>query len=61
MTVYTKKTFREHINVSASTLQRWMNKVYYEDLKAIGYDKTSRILQTPVLNWLCEYFGVKDL
>jgi hypothetical protein len=61
MKIYTKKTFHELIGVSASTLQRWMNKVYYNELKALGYEKNSRILQTPVLKWLCEYFGVKDI
>jgi hypothetical protein len=61
MKVYTKKSFHEYIGLSSTTLRVLMNKKYYEDLKAIGYDKTSRILQTPVLNWLCEYFGVKDL
>ncbi|MDR3093873.1 MAG: hypothetical protein LBU62_04430 [Bacteroidales bacterium] len=57
--IHTKKSFHEYIGISASTLRLLMNKKHFDELKALGYEKTSRILQTQVQQWLCEYFGVK--
>jgi len=39
----TKKELRQTLGVSATTLNRWLNVLYYEQLKPHGYRKCQRI------------------
>ena len=40
--------------VSGSTLQTWMNRRYYEELKKLGYTKKQRILLPAQVAFLFE-------
>lgn len=40
--------------VSGSTLQNWMNRRYYDDLKKLGYHKNQKILLPPQVKFLFE-------
>jgi transcriptional regulator with XRE-family HTH domain len=42
----------ELLGVSASTLRNWLNKRYFEELKAYDYDPNQKILTPKQLNYL---------
>lgn len=48
----TKKNVRIMLNISASTLNRWLNIRYFEELQQIGYQKNDRILNPKIVNYL---------
>lgn len=51
-TVKTKKELAIMLQVSPSTLRRWLNQKYYSNLKFLGYTKNQRILTPGQLNYL---------
>ena len=50
----TKSELAELCGVSCSTLQTWLNRRYYEDLKKLGYNKKQRILLPCLVKFLFE-------
>jgi len=50
----TKSELAEKCGVSCSTLQTWMNRRYFEELKKLGYNKKQRILLPPLVKFLFE-------
>jgi Mn-dependent DtxR family transcriptional regulator len=56
----TKKELAEILNVSPSTLQKYLNERYLHRLESIGYDKNSRILMPKVLNEIAEILDIED-
>ena len=40
----TKKEFSEKLKISDTTRRKYLNQIYYEDLKKIGYIKTQKLL-----------------
>jgi hypothetical protein len=40
----TKSELARLCNVTPKTIQGWCNKRYFEDLKALGYSKTQKVL-----------------
>ncbi|MDR1155463.1 MAG: helix-turn-helix transcriptional regulator [Bacteroidales bacterium] len=57
--VLTKKEFAIIVGVSSSTLSRWLNRRYYDELVPLGYVKGERILSPKVLAWLCDQLAVE--
>ncbi len=57
--VLTKKEFAIIMGISSSTLQRWLNRMYYDELVPLGYVKEERILKPKVLAWLCNHLAVE--
>jgi len=43
-TTLTKKEFSEKLKISDTTRRKYLNQIYYEDLKELGYFKNQKIL-----------------
>lgn len=50
----TKSELAGLCGISCSTLQRWMNRRYFDELKKLGYDKKQRILLPVLVKFLFE-------
>lgn len=53
----TKAELCEMCGFSSSTLRRYMNQMYFEDLKKVGYKTTQQILTPKILEKFFELFG----
>ncbi len=47
-----KKELRTLLNISASTLNTYLNVRYYLELKDLGYTKTAQLLSPKIINHL---------
>lgn len=50
-TTLTKKELRQYLGIKPRTLSWWLNEVYYEKLKKIGYKKKMRIIPCQVVQF----------
>jgi len=50
--ITTKQQLAERLGISARTRAKLMNKLFYEELKKLGYQKDSIILNTKVVNFM---------
>lgn len=48
----TKAEFAEKLGISNSCRAKWLNSLYYEELKKLGYRKTQRFLLPKQLEFL---------
>ena len=56
----TKKELRLKLGVSAKTLQNYLNKRYYEEIKKAGYNKREHLISPAVLDILfAKFYGQK--
>lgn len=44
-------------NLSATTLRRLLNNTFFEELKAVGYDKSDKVLAPIVVRKFIELYG----
>lgn len=56
----TKKELCRVLNVSNSTLQRYLNVGLYKELKELGYDRQSNIIYGKPLQYIMDYFCLQD-
>jgi hypothetical protein len=56
----TKKRLRLLLNVHASTLQRWLNKVHFEELEKLGCRKNQKYFTGKLLSKIIELFVIVD-
>ncbi len=40
------------LKISESTLRKWMNELYYDDLEKLGYKKSQKLLTPAVVEYL---------
>lgn len=52
--LYYKYEIAEKIGVSKTTLRKWLNVRYYEELKKLGYQKSQKYLTIKQINYLQE-------
>lgn len=52
-----KAELADKLNIHPRTLSRWLNEVYFDEIKLKGYKKTSHWVFRPVLNYLFP-FGI---
>lgn len=57
MKIYTKSQLAETMQISASKLQTLLNKVWFEDLKELGYRKNDKILSPRIIEFIKENWG----
>jgi len=50
--ITTKQQLAERLGISARTRAKLMNELFYEELKKLGYQKYSVILNTKVVNYM---------
>lgn len=50
----TKSELAAKCGISCSTLQTWLNRRYYDELKKLGYEKKHRILRPNLVKFLFE-------
>lgn len=53
----TKSELADMYGFSIDTLKRYLNKVYFEELKAVGYNKNQQILTPKILTTFFDLFG----
>ena len=49
------------MNVSNSTVRTYLNKIWYEELKNLGYDKDEKILSPRQIEYIESQWGKFDL
>lgn len=49
-----KYEIAERIGISPATLKKWLNERYYEELKALGYQKNDHLLSPKIIIYLKE-------
>lgn len=49
-----KYELADRIGIGKSTLRRWLNQLYYQELASLGYQKTQKVLNAKQLNFLAE-------
>ena len=54
--VVTKSELSEMLGISNRTRAKYMNSLFYEDLKKLGYQKASNILNAKVVNYMRNEF-----
>ena len=54
-----KGELAELLNISASTLARWLNSKYYEELEKLGYQKKNITLEPELVKYLCEKLSIE--
>ena len=55
-----KAHLAELLNVSASTLRRWLNVLYYAELEKLGYRKNQKLFTPRQWCWLLDKLVVTD-
>lgn len=56
----TKSELSEMLGISARTRAKYMNVLFYEELKKLGYQKNSNILNSRVFQFMLDEFIVSD-
>ncbi len=56
----TKAEFSDKIGICASTRAKWLNSLYYDKIKPLGYQKNSRFLNAKVVKYLFEILVYTD-
>jgi len=49
-----KSQLEKALNVCTSTLQYYLNTLYYTDLAALGYRKSCKVLNPQCVRFLCD-------
>jgi hypothetical protein len=55
-----KSALAEKCCVHTNTIGRWLNNIYYEDLKKLGYRKNQKILTPKQWNFITDTLVVTD-
>lgn len=54
----TKRELANACNITGKTLQTWLNVIYFEELKKIGYRKTQKVLHPKQVEFI---LGKQDI
>ena len=55
----TKSELARLMNISAGTLQKLLNRQWFDGLIKLGYNKNSRLLSPKICKWIFEEWGLE--
>jgi hypothetical protein len=56
----TKSQLAAYMTLSSGKLQKILNEVYFEELEALGYCKTCKILSPKIVKFVLEAWGMEE-